>query len=360
MSSDWIEANLEAYRSMTEVLVALRGRLLADLSTGYGDDWLQKGIPTSVQERLAGKKDREDTVAWYSSGERGLFEYVDFFDMAEVLEGQAAGIELLAGVFPQQQILRARLMELQVVAQKLGHGHAVTEEELSLLANLRIRLNLPSRSGARQAVPGASAQPATAATAPPGAPQAQPAPTTPQPTPPPPPEARDAVPPAPAPTPPAAPPAPASVPNPAPQPIPVQFPSQAATSSRPAKGDLARSAPPTPSFEEVVQAMDRRQNPIVLRALYAEIMAAAEAVWARGAATSLKVWYAVRESPWYQEQFVALGLKPVSDFYSIVEDLQDKLGPSPTKEKVQEFLAGRAFAQVLLSLRELFQRALKT
>jgi len=109
-----------------------------------------------------------------------------------------------------------------------------------------------------------------------------------------------------------------------------------------------------------VQAMDRRQNPIVLRALYAEIMAAAEAIWARGSVTSLKVWYAVRESPWYQEQFVALGLKPVSDFYSIVEDLHEGLGPSPTKEKVQEFLAGRAFAQVLLSLRELFQRALKT
>jgi hypothetical protein len=355
---DWIEANLEAYRNMTEVLVALRQRLLADLNTGYGEDWLTKGIPTPVQERLAGKKDREDTVAWYSSGERGLFEYVDFFDMAEVLEGQGAGIELLAGVFPQQQILRARLMELQVVAQKLGHGHAVTDEELSLLTNLRIRLNLPSRPGVRQTAPGGSAPLAAAETPAPVAVPPEPAPIAPLPPPTSaaPAPTRAAAPSVPVP----APPTPSPTPKPAPQPIPVPFPAQAAPSARAAKADHARSAPPTPSFEEVVQAMDRRQNPIVLRALYAEIMAAAEAVWARGAATSLKVWYAVRESPWYQEQFVALGLKPVSDFYSIIEDLQTNLGFSPTKEKVQEFLAGRAFAQVLLSLRELFQRALKT
>lgn len=359
MSSDWIEANLEAYRNMTEVLVALRERLHADLSAGYGESWLQKGIPTPVQERLAGKKDREDTVAWYSSGERGLFEYVDFYDMAEVLEGQAAGIELLAGVFPQQQILRARLMELQVVAQKLGHGHAVTDEELSLLTNLRIRLNLPSRPGVRQSAPGVSVPPTQAETSPPATPESEPAAVAPQPAFAPPALAPAAAPPAPAPAPPDSAPAQPPVPRPASQATPVPFPPQAAVSTRSARTDSARSAPPTPSFDEVVQAMDRRQHPIVLRALYSEIMAAAEAVWARGAATSLKVWYAVRESPWYQEQFVALGLKPVSDFYSIVEDLQDKLGPSPTKERIQEFLAGRAFAQVLLSLRELFQRALK-
>lgn len=356
MSSDWIEANLEGYRNMTEILVALRERLHTDLSAGYGEEWLSSGVPPPVIERLTTKKDREDTVAWYSSGERTLFEYVDFFDMAEILEGQGAGIELLAGVFPQQQILRARLMELQVVAQKLGHGHAVTDEELSLLTNLRIRLNLPSRAAVRQVPAGPpEPSPSTPHLAPPLDRRPEPslafAPTPPTPAQTPAPQPQVAVSPA----------LTAAVPaaKPGPQPAPIPFP-QPATAQRTAKGDPAHSAPPTPSFDEVVQAMDRRQNPIVLRALYSEIMAAAEAVWARGTATSLKVWYAVRESPWYQEQFVALGLKPVSDFYSIVEDLQANLGPSPSKDKVQEFLASRAFAQILLSLRELFQRNLKT
>lgn len=358
MGTEWIEANLEAFRSLTEVLTALRDRLRADLSAGYGDEWLARGVPEPIRERLAGKKDREDTVAWYSSGERELFEYVDFFDMAEILEGQDAGIELLAGVFPQQQILRARLMELQVVAQKLGHAHAVADEEISLLGNLRTRLNLapaqPHRPpvAAQPDVPPAprAPVPAQAAAPAPGVPAAADHP----PTPPgvaslaPEPKAQPKVEPQPAQA-------------PQRQPIPVTLPSPPPAAPRTIpKSDGPRSAPPTPSYDDVLQALDRRQNPIVLRALYAEIMAAAEAVWARGAATSLKVWYAVRESPWYQDQFVPLGLKPVSDFYSVVEDLQATLGSSATKEKVQEFLNSRAFAQVLLSLREMFQRALKS
>lgn len=352
LDTDRIEANLEAFRCLTEVIASLRERLGADLAAGYGEEWLTHGVPDAVRERLAGKKDREDTVAWYSSGERELFEYVDFLDMVEILEGQGAGIELLAGVFPQSQILRARLMELQVVAQKLGHAHPVADEELSLLANLRVRLNLaPAHPHRPMAAVASQEKPLAPARTEPPTP-AQPAPPAPAP--------------APTPAPPPGPAAPEpkpeahSAPPPANQPIPVTLPTPPAAAPRAIpKPEGPRSAPPTPSFDDVVQALDRRQNPIVLRALYAEIMAAAEAVWARGIASSLKVWYAVRESSWYQEQFVPLGLKPVSDFYSVVEDLQTTLGSNAPKERVHEFLNSRAFAQVLLSLRELFQRALK-
>lgn len=350
---DWIEANLEAFRGLTEVIAALRERLRADLAAGHGEEWFTRGVPDGVRERLAGKKDREDTVAWYSSGERELFEYVDFFDMVEILEGQGPGIELLAGVFPQSQILRARLMELQVVAQKLGHAHPVADEELSLLANLRGRLNLaPAHPHRPVAATPPQPKPVAPTRAEPPTPSqpAQPAPAS-APTPAPPPE-----PAAPEPKPEAR-----TAPSPAHQPIPVTLPTPPGAAPRTIpKPEGPRSVPPTPSFDDVVQALDRRQNPIVLRALYAEIMAAAEAVWARGIPSSLKVWYAVRESSWYQEQFVPLGLKPVSDFYSVVEDLQSTLGSNAPKERVHEFLNSRAFAQVLLSLRELFQRALKT
>jgi len=351
VENDWIESNLEAFSSLTEVLLALRERLRGDLTTAHGEEWFTRGVPNGVRERLEGKKDREDTVAWYSSGERELFEYVDFFDMVEILEGQQPGIELLAGVFPQSQILRARLMELQIVAQRLGHAHPVADEELSLLATLRSRLNLAPQT-TQHLRAGAD-------------PHEVPAPT-PSPletTPPAPPEARQPTPPTPGPAPEPDTPEPEAPTASAPvnQPIPVTLPfSPAATPRTIPRPEGPRTAPPTPSFDEVLQALDRRQNPIVLRALYAEIMAVAEAVWARGTASSLKVWYIVRESPWYQEHFVPLGLKPVSDFYSIVEDLQSTLGSSAPKEKVHEFLNSRAFAQVLLSLRELFQRALKT
>lgn len=349
MDMQWIEASLEAYRSMVELLVAMRSRLQEDLRASHGERWYEGGVPGPVQERLAAKKDLEDTVAWYSSGERELFDYVDFSDMIAILDGQAAGIELLAGVFPQQQILRARLSELQVLSQKLAHAHPVADEELSLLGNLRVRLHLPaiqmergSSEAATQVGPESTgpAAPAPSATvAPPQArtppPETQQPPATPKP-----PQASEK---------PAA---------PQPKPVPVEIPSPAPRAIPRSEGP--RSAPPTPSFDEVLQALDRRQTPVVLRALYAEIMAAAEAVWARGTSTSLKVWYSVRESPWYQDQFVPLGLKSVSDFYSIVEDLQATLGGSAPKDKVHDFLNSRAFAQVLLSLRELFQRALKT
>lgn len=352
MDMQWIETNLEAYRNLIELLVTMRTRLQEDLRASHGEQWFEGGIPEPVQERLALKKDREDTVAWYSSGGREFFDYVDFSDMIEILDGQAAGIELLAGVFPQQQILRARIMELQVLTQKLAHAHPVADEELSLLGNLRVRLNLPALQKERP-----SSEPAAVLR------QESPVP------PPPAPASEAAFPPAEAPAPePAQPPAQPAVgttaptaqkpPVPSPKPVPVSIPTPAPRAIPRSEGP--RSAPPTPSYDELLQALDRRQNPVILRALYAEIMAAAEAVWARGTSTSLKVWYAVRESPWYQDQFVPLGLKSVSDFYSIVEDMQATLGGSAPKDKVHGFLNSRAFAQVLLSLRELFQRALKS
>lgn len=106
-------------------------------------------------------------------------------------------------------------------------------------------------------------------------------------------------------------------------------------------------------------ALDRGTTTVIMRALYAEVMGCAETVWASGAIPSLRVWQPVCESTWYRESFVPLGLRPVSDFYAIIEDIIKSLGASPPKEKVAELLNRRGFAQTLLALREVFQRHIK-
>ena len=106
-------------------------------------------------------------------------------------------------------------------------------------------------------------------------------------------------------------------------------------------------------------ALDRGNTAVVGRALYVEIMGSAETMWTTGALPRIAVWRLVCESRWYQEHFVPLGLKPVSDFYSIVEDITKTLGASPPKDRVAELLSKRGFAQILFALREVFQRILK-
>jgi hypothetical protein len=147
--------------------------------------------------------------------------------------------------------------------------------------------------------------------------------------------------------------------SPIPVPIPVTAPPVPPGPAREPAAQRAAVHIEAPSVEELVQALERGNTGVVTRALYVEIMGGAETLWVAGVLPKGTVWELVCESRWYQEHFVPLGLKPVSDFYGIVEDIIQTLGTSPPREKVAELLSKRGFAQILLALREVFQRLMK-
>jgi hypothetical protein len=316
------DRDIAAYRLMAEILLALRERLDKEMRGLFGQIWLAEQAPEPVRRRLAERNEREDAVAFSQGVRRELIDYADFGDIGEVLQGAGPGI--LDGVFAQRQVLHSRLLELGVVQLKLSLALSLDDQEVALLSTLHGRLGLAQGTAPRAVVtPPVTAPPA-----------ALPQPVQPR-------IEHQA----------------AASPTPGPPAAPTEVAAAVTSPEPPAARQVARFD--APSYEEFMQALGRGATGVIIRSLYSEIMAAAETVWTTGAIPGLRVWRAVCESQWYQEKFVQLGLKPVSDFYAILEEVPKTLGSSPTRDKLAEHLNRRGFAQCLTALREVFQKHMK-
>jgi hypothetical protein len=332
------EHDIAAYRLMAEILLALRERLDKEMRALFGQLWLAEQAPEPLRRRLAERNEHEEAVSFSQGTRRELFDYADFGDIGEVLQG--AGPGLLDGVFAQRQVLQSRLLELQVVQLKLSLALSLDEQEVALLNTLHGRLGLtqgsgpalrPSAPAPGHADPSRAGQTAAEPVAQ-GAPIEHHATTAP----------------------------PVAGPAPAPEPAtPVQVPATPVTQEVQPAHPRPAARIEAPTYEEFMQALDRGTSLVIIRSLYSEIMTAAESVWTTGAIPDLRVWRSVCESSWYQEKFVQLGLKPVSDFYAILDDVPKTLGSSPPKDKLAEHLSRRGFAQCLTALREVFQKQMK-
>ena len=68
------------------------------------------------------------------------------------------------------------------------------------------------------------------------------------------------------------------------------------------------------------------------------------------------VWQQVRSSSWYEVNFSKLGLKPLSDFYDVFSSVESKLEDGVARDQLQDYLKEVNFAQILLAMRDMFQR----
>jgi hypothetical protein len=311
--------------------------------------------------------------------------YALFQDILEILENNPEAFPQVTGLAPTAALLNARFLELEVMRAKLGRARPISETELSFLGTFHLRFRKAieeyrSSQAAAQETPAAVAAPAaTQAEAPPPAqvdpPPVQPVvPPDPEPQPPTPPldsatqAESDAstvtdgsstdeifVPPDDEQTPPPAenqPTAPAddepAAPAPPPQREPAPEPEPAPAQSQEADADQ-----PALSFEDALDAGDTQ---IILRELYKEVTAIAEGIWTKDIPPPAKTWEKVSVSGWYETNFSELGLRPASDFYDIIAKVDRRMREGSTKEQLQNYLKEANFAQILLALRDMFQK----
>ena len=107
------------------------------------------------------------------------------------------------------------------------------------------------------------------------------------------------------------------------------------------------------TFED---ALDAGDNQIILRELYKEVTTIAEGIWTKDIPPPAKIWLKVSVSTWYEERFSVLGLRPISDFYDIINKVDRRMREGSTKEQLQNYLKEANFAQILLALRDMFQK----
>lgn len=380
---DWLERNLDAYRLVADILTDLRGTLRRDLEAIHGDTWFRTGLPPGLLDRLIAAKEEEKSIDWYESEYQQVIDYAVFPDLLEILEHNAGHFRDLMVLAPSPALLHARFLELEVIRNKLGRTRPVSGGEVAFLktfhARFRRAVDGRARSSSEQPEAAAAdhrpvAGDGTAVGADPspdgagsgdGASSAaapEPAPTEPA-------AAADGSQPraaiveeAPAPPPADEPPQPARPPSRPPQrqartaaaasaaeaPVPVD-------DDEPAEADpSAASARRRPSIAEALENNDTRS---VLRELYREVTSIADGIWSSNAPPSTPMWDLVSTSAWYEHNFSKLQLRPLSDFYEVISKVERRMDDGASRDELQKFLKESNFAQVLLALRDMFQKA---
>jgi outer membrane biosynthesis protein TonB len=390
---DWIQQNLDAYRIVAEILTVLRDNVRRALEVELGENWHRDGLPKPVLDRLVQRKEKEKAIDWHESEYQEVTSYAGFADVLEILQANPELIPEFMKLASNPALLYARFLELEVIAQKLALARAVGESELTFLGTFHIRFRkaveelkargLRKRKESAKSKP--NEKPADAPpdpekqAAPPSEPEAEPKPepkqqqkkakpetekeSEPETKPEPEEEVskskpkQDRPPQRAASTPQRPPMRPAMTPN---GPAPDKDAGKAKDKENKTE-DKAAAADDTSAAEEqqassIEKAIKEGNSQLILKELYREVTNLAEGVWTSDVVPIPHVWSQVSGSTWYEFNFTRLSLKPLSDFYEIIAKVDEHMQEGITKEQLQEILKENHFAQILLSLRDMFQK----
>jgi hypothetical protein len=130
-----VESNIQAYRTMAEVLISFRKIMLRGLRKVSGETWYLDACPPGVYERLVERKETELAIERLSVEYEDLMSFATFGDLAEIVEFNDDLARLLRTLAPSKEVLCARLSELESLRSKLSMARALSEEEISILTN---------------------------------------------------------------------------------------------------------------------------------------------------------------------------------------------------------------------------------
>jgi hypothetical protein len=372
----WIEQNIDAYRIVGEILNTLRTTMRKELEVIHGRDWHRVGVQREIIDRLIERKEQEKAIDWHETEYQELIDYASFTDLLQMLENNPEILPQVARLAPSTALLHARLLELEVMRTKLGMCRPISETELSFLGTFHLRF--------RQAMEGGSDRtpPPRPAPEPTPEPELDSAKTTMVETASEPEQEAQADEPEEAGS---------TGEDPGTQPIEVARPRPplreaskpaADEAAAPAEASTAKTQPETePETEAEAKteteaepkpdtrtksrltgpaaleaALEEQDHRVILRQLYKEVMTIAEGMWSNDTPPLPMVWEKVRVSEWYESNFSSCGLKPLSDFYDVISQIQDRSRDGMTRDQLQQFLKESNFAQLLLALRDMFQK----
>ncbi len=307
-----LDANLDACQLSSDLLLRLRKIVRESLRTTHGSNWEETGIPGELREFLTQRQAREASINWNLSDSVDALDFAGFVNLYDIIAAAPHLLQRFLPLAPDAHMLRIRFLELDTILNRIAYARPISESDLGFLVSFEERLKRTTSAPGPAVATDAAPRPPRAARAEPAAP------------PPPPP------PPAPAPPPP---------PSPAPEPA-----------------AAVPTAAPTLGPNEIEAALKRGDSAVILTAIYQEVTSLADGLW-NGSVVSMqtRTWESVRESPWYRNQFVKLGLKPISDFFGLFEAAKEKMQAGTSRNELQEFLKEHSFVQVLLALKELFR-----
>lgn len=353
---DWLDQNLDAYRILAEILNDLRVELRKELEKIHGTEWCKIGLPGDVFDRLVSSKEGATAIDWYETEYQQIMDFAVFPDFYEIIDHNRENLPTLIELVPTAALFQARFLELEVLRSKVGRARPISEAELSFLMTFhkRFRKQLEIH---RKGAPASSPNPdevekvsietvETIETE-----EKEPAVANDS-------EKTDAK---------------ADTPsrevNPPDDSRPPQRRATTGAQGNPETGKAETAKengkPTSPSNGTnqsvstggpVGQVVASGDSTAILRILFKEVTALAESLWSSDVPPPQTVWKEVRVSPWYEESFSGLGLKPLSDFYDVISHVEEKMEKGLAKHDLQKMLEDANFAHILLAMRDMFQR----
>ncbi len=372
-----LENNVQAYRTMAEMLLGLRKIVLHGLRKQCGDGWPTEGCPAKVYERLVQRKETEQAIERLSAEDEDLMSFATFADLAETIEGNERLAALLHNLAPSAEVLCARLTDLEALRGKLARGILLSPEELDMLSRYsgHLRETLAGarrkKGRGRRTGTGSDAEPAEEAgstDAGPGprrrtapapaveaasdpAPEASAAAEEPQPK-----RARRPPPACQVQPPPDLVPNTEQEPAAAPPAEAAEVPAPAAKPQPPGNGATPSPFDPEVLAEDVQKAMVDDDDAEVLRLLRQEVIAAAEAMYRGEREIAVRGWQEVVRDGWLGRRRADLALDPLEEFHRLLEEYEARRRSSDGGGDVaRAFLGERQFPKLLLTLRETFR-----
>lgn len=343
---DWLEQNLDAYRILAEILVDLRIELRKGLEEAHGAEWFRPGLPPTVFDRLVSSKEGSSAIDWYETEYQEIMDFAVFPDFFEILEHNQDLFPELLALVPSAALFQARFLELESLRSRVGRARPISEAELSFLMTFhkRFRKHLElHRAGAADQVSADDETEEVSIENPP--PEEVEADSTPAPK-----KAATVQP---------------KKKDTAPdENLPPQRKATTGESADQESAEEADESDQTPAgaVESTVvtgplsQVVGSGDSTAILRELFKEVTTLAESLWSSDVPPPQTVWKEVRISSWYEENFSGLGLKPLSDFYDVISQVEDRLGTGLAKHELQKMLEDANFAHILLALRDMFQK----
>ena len=373
------ERNVEAYHIVADMLVNLRRIMHRGLEKCAGKTWYLDACPPGIYENLISRKEREASIDRFSRDYEQIINFATFSELADILDFNDDLKVLLASLEPEGATLVDRLREMEIIRIKMAEARVFGDDDIEVLGEyhreFRELLTNPRKKRDEETVPAAAESAADFET------EAGHKPAS----------LRDSVAAAAA--------AGAEFTNPAIQAIaeepeeieaepPVaEAPETVATDEETAAED-EEQLPAEPEVAPPGEEVDELDSPLpqptvaptagggqgprsdaaieaelamandddigVLRALRREVLWVAEGVFDLDADRPHEVWETLRAGGWYDMKLGDLALAPLEFFYSVAEEVRDRVNAGIDPDEIRQFIGEAHFSTLLLSLREMF------
>ncbi len=128
-----LDAPHEDYAILRQLETALRGHIRLRLSGLTATWWIQR-VPEDVRKNAEDRKlRREGMWPWSEGGQVELLAYLDFADYLKIISRRDNWRDAFRSTFKDEEILRAKLRELEAIRNDVAHMRPLTAAQRTKL-----------------------------------------------------------------------------------------------------------------------------------------------------------------------------------------------------------------------------------